>query len=188
MALSDMKIRKAEIRDKPYKLTDGGGLFVLVKPNGSKLWQQKYRHFGKERLLSHGQYPEVTLARNGRAPTGLRREVARWLRLRRRRVWSCQSNLSFALIRSCMCRRVADANKGPRNLVGLCGQCGTPNFEHTFGISFSSPLSHRCLPNSPEAALRVGPKAPAPYQSGHHARPALPPWYRSRFLAARARR
>jgi len=62
MALSDVKIRKAEIRDKPYKLSDGGGLFVLVKPNGSKLWQQKYRHFGKERLLSHGQYPEVTLA------------------------------------------------------------------------------------------------------------------------------
>ncbi|MGJ8627296.1 MAG: Arm DNA-binding domain-containing protein [Sulfitobacter sp.] len=62
MALSDLKIRKAEIREKPYKLSDGGGLFVLVKPNGSKLWQQKYRHFGKERLLSHGQYPDVSLA------------------------------------------------------------------------------------------------------------------------------
>lgn len=62
MALSDIKIRKAEIRDKPYKLSDGGGLFVLVKPNGSKIWQQKYRHFGKERLLSHGIYPDVTLA------------------------------------------------------------------------------------------------------------------------------
>lgn len=62
MALSDVKIRKAEIRDKPYKLSDGGGLFVLVKPNGSKIWQQKYRHFGKERLLSHGIYPDVTLA------------------------------------------------------------------------------------------------------------------------------
>ena len=34
---------------------------MLVKPNGSKLWQQKYRHFGKERLLSHGAYPAVTL-------------------------------------------------------------------------------------------------------------------------------
>lgn len=62
MALSDIKIRKAEIRGKPYKLSDGGGLFLLVKPNGSKLWQQKYRYFGKERLLSHGQYPEVSLA------------------------------------------------------------------------------------------------------------------------------
>ena len=62
MALSDMKVRKTEIREKPYKLSDGGGLFLLVKPNGSKLWQQKYRYHGKERLLSHGQYPDVSLA------------------------------------------------------------------------------------------------------------------------------
>ncbi|MDW3181478.1 Arm DNA-binding domain-containing protein [Roseobacter sp.] len=55
MALTDLKIRKAKTGAKPYKLSDGGGLFVLVKPNGSKLWQQKYRHQGKERLLSHGQ-------------------------------------------------------------------------------------------------------------------------------------
>ncbi|WP_299507295.1 integrase arm-type DNA-binding domain-containing protein [uncultured Roseobacter sp.] len=62
MALTDLKIRKAKTEAKPYKLSDGGGLFVLVKPNGSKLWQQKYRYVGKERLLSHGQYPDVTLA------------------------------------------------------------------------------------------------------------------------------
>ncbi len=62
MPLTDLKIRKANGRAKPYKLTDGNGLFLLVKPNGSKLWQQKYRHVGKERLLSHGMYPDVTLA------------------------------------------------------------------------------------------------------------------------------
>lgn len=62
MQLSEFKISKAKSRNKPYKLADGGGLFLLVKPNGSKLWQQKYRHLGKERLLSHGQYPDVTLA------------------------------------------------------------------------------------------------------------------------------
>ena len=62
MALSDLKIRKAKKREKPYKLGDGGGLFLLVKPNGSKLWQQKYRYHGTERLLSHGQYPDVSLA------------------------------------------------------------------------------------------------------------------------------
>lgn len=41
---------------------DGGGLFLLVKPGGGKLWQQKYRFLGKEKLLSHGPYPEVSLA------------------------------------------------------------------------------------------------------------------------------
>ena len=68
MALSDLELRKAKIRDKAYKLSDGGGLFLLIKPNGSKLWQQKYRYLGKERLLSHGTYPQVTLsqARNRR--------------------------------------------------------------------------------------------------------------------------
>ncbi len=62
MALTDLKIRKAKAREKPYKLADGGGLFLLIKPNGSKLWQQKYRYHGAERLLSHGQYPDVSLA------------------------------------------------------------------------------------------------------------------------------
>jgi hypothetical protein len=38
-------------------------LFLLVKPNGAKLWRQKYRHLGKEKLLSHGSYPELSLAK-----------------------------------------------------------------------------------------------------------------------------
>lgn len=62
MALSEFSIRKAKRLERPYKLTDGGGLFLLVKPGGSKLWQQKYRFAGKERLLSHGAYPDVALA------------------------------------------------------------------------------------------------------------------------------
>jgi integrase len=62
MALTDLKIRKAKPRPKPYKMGDGGGLFLLVKPGGGKLWQQKYRFLGREKLLSHGTYPEVSLA------------------------------------------------------------------------------------------------------------------------------
>ena len=42
---------------KPGKLADGGGLFLLTKDNGAKLWRMKYRHDGRERLLSFGQYP-----------------------------------------------------------------------------------------------------------------------------------
>lgn len=61
MSLTDMKIKKAKGKPKPYKLSDGGGLFLLVKPGGSKLWQQKYRINGKEKLLSHGPYPEISL-------------------------------------------------------------------------------------------------------------------------------
>ena len=46
---------------KPIKLFDGAGLYLLVNFNGSKLWRFKYRYQGKEKLLSFGRYPEVSL-------------------------------------------------------------------------------------------------------------------------------
>ena len=54
--LTDPKIRQANPADKPYKLFDGGGLFLLVQPSGSKLWRLKYRSGGKEKLLAIGSY------------------------------------------------------------------------------------------------------------------------------------
>jgi len=61
MALTNTQIQKAQPRDKAYKLSDSGGLYLLVHPNGSKYWRQKYRITGKEKTLSHGVYPDVTL-------------------------------------------------------------------------------------------------------------------------------
>jgi len=60
--LTDVKARKAAPGEKDYKLTDERGLFLLVRPNGSKLWRMKYRFAGKEKLLSFGAYPEVSLS------------------------------------------------------------------------------------------------------------------------------
>ena len=62
MPLSDVQIRNLRPKDKQYKVSDFEGLYVLVKPSGSRLWQMKYRYFGKERLLSLGAYPAVSLA------------------------------------------------------------------------------------------------------------------------------
>ncbi|MEZ5445159.1 MAG: integrase arm-type DNA-binding domain-containing protein [Gammaproteobacteria bacterium] len=59
--LTDAKLRNAKPREKAYKLFDGGGLYLLVKPNGSRLWLLKYRLAAKERTLSIGRYPEVPL-------------------------------------------------------------------------------------------------------------------------------
>src|ERR1700733_5183703 len=59
--LTDTAIRGARPAEKPYKLFDGGGLFLLVKPNGSRLWRLKYRMDGREKLLSVGIYPDVSL-------------------------------------------------------------------------------------------------------------------------------
>lgn len=61
MALTDTTIKTAKAKDKPYKLADEKGLFLLVSPNGSKVWRQKYRFEGKEKLLAHGSYPDVSL-------------------------------------------------------------------------------------------------------------------------------
>jgi integrase len=60
--LSDTKIRNAKAREKPYKLFDVEGLFLLVHPKGGRWWRQRYHWSGKEQLLSLGTYPEVTLA------------------------------------------------------------------------------------------------------------------------------
>ena len=60
--LSDMQVIKAKSRAKQVTLFDGGGLFLLVTPSGGKLWRLKYRFDGKEKLLSLGAYPEISLA------------------------------------------------------------------------------------------------------------------------------
>jgi hypothetical protein len=60
--LSDTKIKSVKPKDKPFKLYDRDGLFLLVNTGGSKLWRFKYRFEMKEKLLSLGQYPEVSLA------------------------------------------------------------------------------------------------------------------------------
>lgn len=61
MALTDTAIRRAKPREKPYKLSDGGCLSLLVNPNGSKWWRFRYRANGHEKMLSFGVYPDVPL-------------------------------------------------------------------------------------------------------------------------------
>jgi integrase len=62
MALTDVAIKNAKYREKPYKLGDTGGLFLLVQPSGGKLWRLKYRVDGREKKLGIGIYPDVSLA------------------------------------------------------------------------------------------------------------------------------
>ena len=69
MALSDTAIRNAKPSMKPVRLFDGGGLYVEVAPGGGKWWRLKYRPGGKEKRLSLGTYPDVTLSRQSRNQT-----------------------------------------------------------------------------------------------------------------------
>ena len=62
MPLTDTKLRNAKPTAKPYKMADGGGLFVLIHPSQGKYWRYKYRFAGKEKQLALGTYPDVSLA------------------------------------------------------------------------------------------------------------------------------
>lgn len=62
MALTETAVRNAKSKDKAYKLSDSGGLYLFVTPAGGKLWRMKFRVSGKEKLLSFGGWPEVKLA------------------------------------------------------------------------------------------------------------------------------
>jgi len=68
MPLTDTAIKKLKPGEKPVKVSDERGLYLLVNPTGSKLWRWKYRYEGKEKVMPLGQYPDVSLAqaREGR--------------------------------------------------------------------------------------------------------------------------
>jgi integrase len=76
MPLTQFAIVKAVAIDKPLKLSDGGGLHLLVQPGGSKLWRFRYRFGGRENMLSVGVFPTVTLAQARAKRDEFRRLIA----------------------------------------------------------------------------------------------------------------
>jgi integrase len=72
--LTDIAIRKAKPTTKPLKLSDGFGMYLLLKPDGARYWRMDYRYSGKRKTLALGVYPEISLS-----DARLRREDARRL-------------------------------------------------------------------------------------------------------------
>jgi hypothetical protein len=72
MVLTITKIRSAEVRGRDYKIADERGLYLYVTAKGAKSWRFKYRFMGKEKRLTFGLFPEVSLAE-----ARLRRDHAR---------------------------------------------------------------------------------------------------------------
>ena len=60
--LAPLQVSHAKSKEKEYKLTDGGGLYLLVTPSGGKLWRLKYRFEGREKKLALGAFPEISLS------------------------------------------------------------------------------------------------------------------------------
>ena len=75
MPLTALAVRQAKPKTKPYKLFDERGLFLLVNPTGSKLWRFKYHYGRKEKQLSFGLYPDISLAQARDARSEARQEL-----------------------------------------------------------------------------------------------------------------
>lgn len=76
MALTVVQVKNAKPREKAYKMADERGLYLLINPNGSKLWKLKYRFTGIEKKLSLGKFPDVTLSDAREARDKARKELA----------------------------------------------------------------------------------------------------------------
>ncbi len=74
--LSDIKVKSAKGKEKPYKLNDGQGLYLQVTPTGGKWWRFKYRFEDKEKLISLGTYPEISLVDARERREAARKQVA----------------------------------------------------------------------------------------------------------------
>jgi hypothetical protein len=59
--LKDTQLKAAKATDKPLRLNDGDGLYLIINPNQNKLWRFRYHFNGKENTLSLGKYPHISL-------------------------------------------------------------------------------------------------------------------------------
>lgn len=73
--LTDLNLRNLTTRDRPYKVADGNGLYVLVSPTGLRAWRWKYRFAGREKVLPLGSYPDVALAQARTARDDARKKM-----------------------------------------------------------------------------------------------------------------
>ncbi|MBM1633876.1 tyrosine-type recombinase/integrase [Sulfitobacter mediterraneus] len=105
MPLTDTALKNAKPTGKAFKMADAGGLYLLVTPAGSRLWRMKYRYDGREKLLSFGPYPIITLKKarllrdeakarlfDGQDPSALRKQQAQQAREARSHSFSAISD------------------------------------------------------------------------------------------------
>ena len=76
MPLNDRQIKHSKPKDKPYKLTDGNGLYLHITPAGGKLWKLDYAIDGKRKTLSIGKYPHLSLVEAREAAENARKMKA----------------------------------------------------------------------------------------------------------------
>ena len=112
MALNDLQIRALKATDRIYKKADAGGLYIEVHPSGSKLWRMKYIHLRKEKRLTLGRYPNVSLAEARQRRDEMKRKL-------RDGIWSRKRMASARPSIDQIC-----ANNGLKSVAGRNRNCG----------------------------------------------------------------
>lgn len=156
MALSNLAVRNAKPESKPRKLYDERGLYLLVNPTGSKLWQFKYRIHDKEKKLSFGAYPDVSLAEAREKRDEARKLVAQkvdpaFRRKEEARAAKLAHSSTFtAVAREFIARRVSD---------GICERTRSKNewlLSLLAPVIGNRPIGEITTPELHEALTRIG--------------------------------
>jgi len=111
--LTDSAIKAAKPKEKPYKLTDGQGLYLEIMPNGSKLWRMNYRHSAKEKRLALGAYPDLPLAKARQKRAEAREQLASGIAPSEQKKAAKQANRALGLTFETLAREWF-AYKAPR--------------------------------------------------------------------------
>src|SRR4051812_14890826 len=99
MALSDTAIRKAKGRDRPYRMSDERGLYLLVQPDGARWWRLDFSLNRKRRTMSLGVYPDVELADARKERDRLRKLIAAGIDpVKQRRTGAGEAEASFKAV------------------------------------------------------------------------------------------
>lgn len=152
MPLTDAKVRNLSSRLKPFKVSDFGGLYILVNPTGSKSWRLKYRIDGKERLLVIGRYPDVSLAQARAARDTARAELANGIdpgeaQKEAKRIRQQDQQQTFSKVAAAFLSKVVKEGRAPATVAKnewLLGMASA-DFGRKPINEITSPIVLRCL-------------------------------------------
>lgn len=124
MSLTDTKVRSAKPAQTIVKLSDGGGLQLWIMPSGSKIWNLAYRFAGKQKKLTIGHYPEISLQlarqRRQEAKAMLQKEIDPSEHKQRVKLIKAEANAhTFALIANELIAKKQREGKAPATLIKL---------------------------------------------------------------------
>ena len=110
--LSDTKIKRAKPKDKMYKMFDGEGLYIEIKPTGRKVWRVKYRYGGKEKTYTIGDYPGINLSKAREITREIKAQISQGIDPVAKRQEEIKSKITFEkIVREYLTKKQKEVNE-----------------------------------------------------------------------------